>query len=91
MCCLAADALGGLLLDLGDGGTAGGAGSGLLGLLLLLGGLGLGDGGLAGSLADLGLGGALGEDGGKVGTDDTTLKRELGPTLLIKKSCYLLT
>jgi hypothetical protein len=46
----------------------------LLLLLVLLLGLGLGDGGLAGSGTDLGLGGTFGEDGGKVGADNTTLQ-----------------
>lgn len=45
----------------------------LLLLLVLLLGLGLGDGGLAGSGSDLGLGGTFGEDGSKVGADNTTL------------------
>lgn len=45
----------------------------LLGLLLTLRLLGLGDGSLTSSVSDLGLGGTLGEDAGEVSTDDTTL------------------
>lgn len=45
-----------------------------LGGLLLLSVLGLGDGGLASGVSDLGLLVLLGEDGGKVGTDDSTLR-----------------
>ena len=45
----------------------------LVGLLLLLGLLGLGDSGLSGSVSDLGLGVSLGQDGSEVGTDDSSL------------------
>jgi hypothetical protein len=71
---LAGTALHALLGHLGDVGTAGRLGRRLLGLLLSLLRLGLGDGGLSGGGSDLGLSGSLGEDGSKVGTDDTSLR-----------------
>ena len=45
----------------------------LVGLLLLLGLLGLGDSGLSGSVSDLGLGVSLGQDGSEVGADNSSL------------------
>lgn len=75
-------ALSGLLGDLGSVDVTLGTRC-LGGLLLLLLGLGLGDGGLAGSGTDLGLSGTLGHDGSKVGTDDTTLNLDVLPGALL--------
>lgn len=81
------DALGGRLLDLRGRVGLGGAGS-LVGLLLLLRSLGLGDGGLAGSGTNLGLGGTLSEDRGEVGTDNTTLGVSLSQWIQDKLQSY---
>lgn len=81
-----ATTLGGTLVGhLGALGAANGAlgARALGGLLLLLLGLGLGDRSLAGSGTDLGLSGALGHDGGKVGTDNTTLDLHVLPGALL--------
>lgn len=49
-----------------------------LGSLLLLLSLSLGDSGLSGGVSDLGLLGSLGEDGSKVGTNDSSLHNVKG-------------
>lgn len=56
----------------------------LVGLLLPLLGLGLGDGSLSSGSSDLGFGSSLGEDGSKVGADNSTLtvRRTLGRAAL---------
>lgn len=68
----------------GAGSSVGSLGSGLLGLFLgslLL--LSLGDGGLSGSVSDFRLGVSLGQDGGKVGTDDSSLGLDVLPAPLL--------
>jgi hypothetical protein len=73
---LASATLHALLRDLGGVGGTGGLGGRLLGLLVPLLRLGLGDGSLTSGGANLGLGRALGEDGSKVGADNTTLRSQ---------------
>lgn len=63
-----------LLRDLGGGSTSLGLCGRLLGLLVPLLSLGLGDGGSSGSGSNFRLGSSLGHDRGEVGTDDSTLK-----------------
>lgn len=74
-----------LHLLLGDlrGLRTSGLGSGLLGLLLPLLLLSLGDSGLSGSISDLGLGSSLGDDRSKVGTDDTSSVLDVLPASLL--------
>lgn len=83
---LAGTALHALLGHLGDVGASGRLGGLLVGLLLSLVRLGLGDGGLSSGSSDLGFGGSLGEDGSKVGTNDSSLLGQRCPLVRFRFS-----